>query len=107
MRIGILGPRQRRLAWVGFLLLAGYSPVVAWLMADDTWLMPITVAGLVGYVLVVDDVIRGRAARTAAMDQTTQGRRVHDDPGSSSDAPTSDAISEMSEPSSPGQRPER
>lgn len=47
------------------MLVAAYAPVVAWLQADDTWLMPITVAGLIGYVLIVDDVVRHRAARSA------------------------------------------
>jgi hypothetical protein len=62
VRNGILRPRQRVLAWVGFLVVAGYAPVVAWLSPDDTWLLPITVAGLIGYVLIVDDVLRRRPA---------------------------------------------
>jgi hypothetical protein len=109
VRNGILRPRQRVLAWVGFLVLAGYAPVVAWLSPDDTWLLPITVAGLVGYVLIVDDVIRHRRVASpidpapssieaaapvepasAAMEvdepagtqTTTRDRRHHDSPGS-------------------------
>jgi hypothetical protein len=69
-RTGILRPRQRILAWITFLLLSGYGPVLAWLRADtphpdDTWMFPLAVAGLVGYVLIVDDVYRRRAARAA------------------------------------------
>jgi hypothetical protein len=72
---GILGQRRRRLAWLGFLLLAAYAPVVAWLTDDDTWMMPLTVAGLVGYVIIVDDVLRRRA-------QTQTRDRPVDGPGS-------------------------
>jgi hypothetical protein len=107
VRKGILRPGQRRLAWVGFLLLAAYAPLVAWLQPGDTWLMPITVAGLVGYLLVVDDVLRRRSAGDAPVDALTRGHRLGDDPGSSSDAPVSDAMSEVSEPAGPGQRPDR
>jgi hypothetical protein len=107
VRKGILGPRQRRLAWVGFLLLAAYSPVVAWLQPDDTWLMPITVAGLVGYVLIVDDLIRHRAAQNPDPDATIRGRRVNDDPGSSPDPSLSDSASDISGPTGPGQLPDR
>lgn len=98
VRTGILRPRQRRLAWVGLLLLAAYAPVVAWLWPDDTWLMPLTVAGLIGYVLIVDDVLRHRAARDAGSgpDTTIRGHRLRDDPESSTDAP-----------SGSGQRPDR
>jgi len=78
-------------------LLAGYAPVVAWLKPDDTWLMPIAVAGLVGYAIVVDDMLRRRSAATTsaqpphpAPQTATRDRRV-DDPGSSLDAPVSDA----------------
>ena len=79
---------------------------MAWLQPDDTWLMPITVAGLIGYVLVVDDVIRRRPTPAGATDDLTRGRRLDDDPGSSSDAPSSDAVPEVSEPAGPGQRPD-
>jgi hypothetical protein len=65
---GILKRRQRIMAWVAFLLLTAYAPVLAWLRSgeahpDDTWMFPVAVAGLVGYVLIVDDVYRRRAAR--------------------------------------------
>jgi hypothetical protein len=105
---GILRPRQRVLAWVGFLVLAGYAPVVAWLSPDDTWLLPITVAAVVGYLLIVDDVLRHRrvaapidpaaapidvaspvepAASVMEVEEpgaqtTTRDRRLHDSPGS-------------------------
>jgi Sugar phosphate permease len=73
---GFLTPRRRRLAWIGFLLLAAYAPVVAWLTPDDSWMMPIAVAGVVGYAIVVDDVLRHRR-QTATRDRPVDG------PGSS------------------------
>jgi hypothetical protein len=92
-----MGPRRRRLAWIAFVLLAGYAPVVAAVRPGDDWLLSVTVAGLVGYVLVVDDVLRRRqsAAATAtdgapgspdrnSADMATRGRPM-DDPGSMSD----------------------
>ena len=77
------------------MLLAGYAPVVAALRPGDDWLLSVTVAGLVGYVLVVDDVLRHRqraAEREStpvspehnSADTTTRGR-PEDDPGSMSD----------------------
>lgn len=129
---GILGKRQRRLAWFGFVLLAGYAPVVAWLKPDDTWLMPVAVAAVIGYVLIIDDVLRHRGARADEMAMKemapkemamkemalTRDRRVGDDPGSSFDATASDApVSRIAEPAGSGgreseltgsdQRPER
>jgi hypothetical protein len=67
---GILKRRQRILAWIAFLLLASYGPVLAWLRSggthpDDTWMFPVAVAAVVGYVLIVDDIYRRRAARAA------------------------------------------
>ncbi len=65
---GILKRRQRVLAWIAFVLLAAYGPVLAWLRSggtrsDDTWMFPVAVAAVVGYVLIVDDIYRRRAAR--------------------------------------------
>lgn len=83
---GFLGPRRRRLAWIGFLLLAAYTPVVAWLTPDDSWLMPIAVAGVVGYVIIVDDVLRRRP------DTPTRDHPV-DGPGSGGSGPSERDIS--------------
>jgi len=93
-----MGPGRRRLAWIAFVLLAGYAPVVAALRPGDDWLLSVTVAGLVGYVLVIDDVLRRRQSAAAmatdgepgspdrnTADMTTRGRRV-DDPESMSDS---------------------
>jgi hypothetical protein len=65
-RMGILGRRQRRLSWVGFFLLALYAPILAWIRPDDTWMFSVAVAGMVGYVIVIDDYYRRRHAREAA-----------------------------------------
>ena len=60
--VGIFGRRQRRWAWVGFILLALHAPVAALLLPDDSWLLSITVASLVAFVIIVDDVERGKVA---------------------------------------------
>ncbi len=59
-RSGILSQIQRRWAWVTFFLLAAYAPVVAVLLPDDTWLLSVTVAALVAFVIIVDDTERRR-----------------------------------------------
>lgn len=64
--VGILGRRQRILAWVGFFALAVYAPLIAFAGAGlkqyglppDTWMFSATVAGLVAFVLIIDDVER-------------------------------------------------
>ena len=56
--MGVLGPRQRRLAWLAFMTLAAHAPFVAYSVPDDTWVLSIAVAGLVAYVIVVDDIQR-------------------------------------------------
>jgi hypothetical protein len=61
--VGIFGRRQRRWAWLGFILLALHAPVAALLLPDDSWLFSITVASLVAFVIIVDDVERGKVAR--------------------------------------------
>lgn len=60
---GIFSRRQRRWAWFGFLALALHAPVVAMVLPDDSWLLSVTVAALVAFVIIVDDVQRGRSAR--------------------------------------------
>jgi hypothetical protein len=70
--VGVLGRNQRRLAWIAFLALALYAPVVAYAlnvplvaytMPPDTWMLSVTVAGLVAFVIIVDDVKRRRSAQ--------------------------------------------
>jgi hypothetical protein len=72
--LGVLTRTRRRWAWVAFVSLLLYAPVEAYLvngpfvlyrMPSDSWLLSATVAGLVGFVLIVDDVERRRAGRAA------------------------------------------
>ena len=71
-RLGVLTPVRRRLAWFAFVALLLYAPVEAYLvngpfavyrMPPDSWLLSATVAGLVGFVLIVDDVERRKVGR--------------------------------------------
>jgi hypothetical protein len=73
-RLGVLTPRRRRWAWVASVSLLLYAPVEAYLvngpfalytMPSDSWLLSATVAGLVGFVLIVDDIERRRQGRPA------------------------------------------
>jgi hypothetical protein len=59
---GFLSERQRRLAWVGFLLAAFQAPVAAQLIDDASWLFAVVVALLVAAVIVADDTRRRRPA---------------------------------------------
>jgi hypothetical protein len=70
--LGVLTARRRRWAWVAFVLLLLYAPVEAYLvkgpfavytLPPDSWLLSPTVAGLVGFVLILDDVERRKASR--------------------------------------------
>jgi len=63
---GFLSERQRRLAWVGFLLAAFQAPLAASLIADASWLFAVVVALLVATVIVADDTQRRRPAATSA-----------------------------------------
>jgi hypothetical protein len=82
----LLTGRRRPIAWLTFLALAAYTPVMAWLARDDTWLFPLAVAAMVGYVLIVDDHLLHQARRAEARaEMETRGHPV-DSPGSS-DAP--------------------
>jgi len=58
--MGILGRRQRILAWIGFLALAAHAPVVAWVNSGDKWMASVVVAAIVGFVIVIDDYYRRR-----------------------------------------------
>ena len=57
---GFLSERQRRLAWVGFLLAAFQAPVAARLIDDASWLFAVVVAMLVATVITADDIHRRR-----------------------------------------------
>lgn len=54
--------RQRRLAWLGFMLAALQAPVSAWLVADESWLFSLCVALMVAIVIIADDAARRRPA---------------------------------------------
>jgi hypothetical protein len=64
--VGILGRRQRALAWFGFLALAAHAPVVAAVKPGDDWLLSVVVAAIVAFVIVIDDHERRRGAARAA-----------------------------------------
>ncbi|MEU6076571.1 hypothetical protein [Micromonospora sp. NPDC047074] len=59
---GYLSTRQRRLAWLGFLLAAVQAPVSAKLVSDDSWLFSLCVALMVATVIIADDAARRRPA---------------------------------------------
>ncbi|AGZ44532.1 hypothetical protein [Actinoplanes friuliensis] len=57
---GFLSERQRRIAWVGFLLAAFQAPAAARLVDDASWLFAVVVALLVATVILADDAQRRR-----------------------------------------------
>ncbi|WP_043512615.1 MULTISPECIES: hypothetical protein [unclassified Actinoplanes] len=57
---GFLSERQRRLAWVGFLLAAFQAPLAAKLIADASWFFAVVVALVVATVIIADDAQRRR-----------------------------------------------
>jgi hypothetical protein len=57
---GFLSARQRRLAWVGFLLAAFQAPLAARIINDASWLFAVVVALVVATVILADDVTRRR-----------------------------------------------
>ncbi|HEX7746953.1 MAG TPA: hypothetical protein VF462_17045 [Micromonosporaceae bacterium] len=59
---GFLTVRQRRWAWVGFLLTALHAPVSAILLEDESWLFSLCVAMMVAVVILADDGARRRPA---------------------------------------------
>jgi hypothetical protein len=59
---GFLTVRQRRLAWLGFLLLAAQAPLSARLLPDDSWMFSVVVAVLIAVVILADDAMRRQAA---------------------------------------------
>ena len=61
---GFLSDRQRRLAWVGFLLAALQAPVAARLISDASWLFSVCVALMVATVILADDTSRRQRRQT-------------------------------------------
>jgi hypothetical protein len=57
-----LTEKQRRLAWVGFLLAAFQAPLSAKLIDDASWLFAVVVAVVVATVILADDAQRRRPA---------------------------------------------
>jgi hypothetical protein len=57
---GFLSDRQRRLAWVGFLVAALQAPLAARLIDDASWLFAVVVALVVATVILADDAQRRR-----------------------------------------------
>ncbi|GHJ55385.1 MULTISPECIES: hypothetical protein [Micromonospora] len=64
---GFLSQRQRRLAWLGFLLAAIQAPVAAKLVDDSSWLFSLVVALMVATVIIADDGVR-RTAQARSSD---------------------------------------
>ncbi|MFG3579753.1 hypothetical protein [Micromonospora chersina] len=64
---GFLSQRQRRLAWLGFLLAAIQAPVAARLVDDSSWLFSLVVALMVATVIIADDGVR-RTAQARSSD---------------------------------------
>jgi hypothetical protein len=65
---GFLTPRQRRLAWLGFLLAAVQAPVSAKLVSDSSWLFSLVVALMVATVIIADDTMRRQPASARSSD---------------------------------------
>lgn len=63
---GFLTDRQRRLAWMGFLLAAFQAPLAANLIDDASWLFAVVVAMVVATVILADDAQRRRPAQVKA-----------------------------------------
>ncbi len=57
---GFLSERQRRLAWLGFLLTAFQAPLAASLIDDASWLFAVVVSLQVATVIIADDTARRR-----------------------------------------------
>jgi NhaP-type Na+/H+ or K+/H+ antiporter len=63
--LGFLSERQRRVAWVAFLLAAFQAPLAAKLIHDASWFFAVVVAGLVAIVIIADDASRRRQPEPA------------------------------------------
>jgi hypothetical protein len=57
---GFLSERQRRFAWLGFLLAAFQAPLAAKVVNDASWLFAVVVALVVATVIIADDAARRR-----------------------------------------------
>jgi hypothetical protein len=57
---GFLSERQRRSAWLGFLLAAFQAPLAAKLVNEASWLFAVVVAVVVATVIIADDAARRR-----------------------------------------------
>ncbi|MEV6301609.1 hypothetical protein AB0M02_19525 [Actinoplanes sp. NPDC051861] len=57
---GFLSERQRRLAWLGFLLAAFQAPLAAKLIDDASWFFAVVVSLVVATVIIADDAQRRR-----------------------------------------------
>jgi len=60
---GFLTVRQRRAAWLAFLLLALQAPIAARLLTDASWLFSVVVAAMIATVIIADDAERRGPAR--------------------------------------------
>jgi hypothetical protein len=61
---GFLSDRQRRFAWLGFLLAAFQAPLAAKVINDASWLFAVVVALVVATVILADDAQRRRPTPT-------------------------------------------
>lgn len=59
-----MSDRQRKYAWVGFLLAAFQAPVAAKVIDDASWLFAVVVALVVATVILADDAQRRRPQPT-------------------------------------------
>lgn len=59
---GFLPVRQRRLAWVGFLLASIQAPIAARLIDDASWFFAVCIALMVATVIIADDAARRQPA---------------------------------------------
>jgi hypothetical protein len=66
---GFLSARQRRWAWLGFMLTALHAPVSARLLPDESWLFSVCVAVMVATVILADDAARRRPADASSASQ--------------------------------------
>jgi len=57
---GFLSERQRRFAWLAFLLVAFQAPLAARVIDDASWLFAVVVAMVVATVILADDAQRRR-----------------------------------------------
>ncbi len=61
---GFLSERQRRFAWLGFVLAAVQAPVAARFVSDASWLFSVCIALMVATVIIADDAARRQPARS-------------------------------------------